>query len=227
MIQMPSESMRAAHHGGASRASVVVYIVARSVCALPAVLSLLLIAGIAAASGGPAKSQAEQVKEMVFQALNLAILLGVLFYFGRKPIREFFASRRSGIQTELGQAAALLTAAEQRNAELQRRLVDLSTEVDEIQSLATQRAEDEAEHIVADARASAERIRRDAAAAVGQELRRAQSQLREEAADLALELAATKLKDQVGTSDRDRLVDEFIMRVTPASGRSDAGEGTR
>ena len=79
---------------------------------------------------------------------------------------------------------------------------------------------------VDDARATAERIRRDAAAAVDQELRRAQTQLREEAADLALELAATKLRDQVGDSDRDRLVDEFITRVTPAAGRGDAGEGT-
>jgi len=55
-----------------------------------------------------------------------------------------------------------------------------------------------------------------------QELRRAQSELREEAADLALEIAARKLSDQVSDGDRERLIDEFITRVEPSGS---AGEG--
>ena len=180
-------------------------------------LLVLLASGVALASGGEEKSSAEVLKEMAWQTANLALLLGVLVYFGRKPITEFFATRRSGIQNELNEAAGLLAEAEQRNAELQRRLVDLSSEIDGIKKTAGQRATDEADRILADARASAERIRNDARAAMDQELRRAQTQLREEAADLALELAAKKLEDEVGESDRDRLVDEFILRVEPTA----------
>jgi F-type H+-transporting ATPase subunit b len=180
-------------------------------------LPLALVAGVALASGGEEKSQGEVLKEMAWQTANLALLLGVLFYYGRKPITEFFATRRSGIQTELSQAAELLAEAEQRNAELQRRLVDLNSEIDGIKKTAGQRAGDEADRILADARAAAERIRNDARAAMDQELRRAQSELREEAADLALELAAKKLEDEVGEGDRDRLVDEFILRVEPGA----------
>lgn len=180
-------------------------------------LLVLLASGVALASGGEEKSQTEVLKEMAWQTANLALLLGVLVYFGRKPITEFFATRRSSIQNELSEASDLLTAAEQRNAELQRRLVDLSTEIDGIKKTAGQRATDEADRILADARASAERIRNDARAAMDQELRRAQTQLREEAADLALELAAKKLQDEVGEGDRDRLVDEFILRVEPGA----------
>jgi F-type H+-transporting ATPase subunit b len=181
------------------------------------VLFIVLATGVALASGGEEKSSNEVLKEMAWQTANLALLLGVLFYFGRAPIREFFATRRSGIQTELSQAAELLAEAEQRNSELQRRLVDLNIEIDGIKSTAGQRAQDEAEHILADARATAERIRNDARAAMDQELRRAQTELREEAADLALELAAKKLKDEVSEGDRDRLVDEFILRVEPSA----------
>jgi F-type H+-transporting ATPase subunit b len=184
--------------------------------------TLVLCAGSALAAGGGDKSDEDVWKEIIYQAANLLVLLGVLFYFGRKPIKEFFASRRAGIQSELSQAAELLTQAEQRNSELQRKLVDLASEVDEIKASASRRAGDEAERILADAQATAERIRRDASAAIDQELRRAQSQLREEAADLALELAASKLKDQVAESDRERLIDEFITRVEPASGRTDS-----
>ena len=182
--------------------------------------SLILVAGVAQASGDSHEGAEEVLKQTIYQGLNLALLLGVLFYFGRKPISEFFSSRRSEIQSELSEAADLLTEAEQRNSELQRRLVDLGSEIEEIREEAGRRAEEEAERILADAQATAERIRRDAQAGVAQELRRAQSELREEAADLALEIAARKLSEQVGEADRERLVDEFILRV-----EADSAEG--
>lgn len=183
---------------------------------VPLAWLVLLQAGAALAAGGE-QTREEVVKEMIWQGLNLVLLLGVLFWFGRKPIAEYFASRRSGIQSELRQAADLLTEAEARNAEFQRRLVHLSSEIEDIQEVAKRRAEDETEHILAEARATAERIRRDARAAADQEMRRARKRLREEAADLALEIAAGKLKAQVADADRDRLIDEFILRVEPGS----------
>lgn len=175
--------------------------------------ALVLIAGVAQASGDSHEGAEEVLKQTIYQGLNLALLLGVLFYFGRKPISEFFSSRRSAIHSELSEAADLLAAAEQRNSELQRRLVDLGSEIEEIREESGRRAEEEAERILADAQATAERIRSDAQAGVAQELRRAQSELRDEAADLALEIATRKLSEQVGEADRERLVDEFILRV--------------
>jgi len=185
--------------------------------ALAIALAGSLASSVAWAAGGE-KSHEEVVKETIYQGVNLAILLGVLFYVGRRPIREYFATRRDGIQSDLSEASELLAKAEQRNTELQRRLVDLSSQVEEIQENASRRAEEEAERILADASATADRIRRDAQAAVAQELRRAQIELREEAADLAIEIAARKLETQVGENDRERLVDEFIIRVEPGSG---------
>ncbi|MAG32554.1 MAG: hypothetical protein CL908_16850 [Deltaproteobacteria bacterium] len=198
----------------------------RSRSARPLGLSFIvffLFTAIANAAGG-GDADHDPVRETIWQAVNLVIILSVLVYFGRKPVAEFFASRRDGIQSELSEAADLLSQAEQRNAELQRRLVDLSSEVEEIGEGAGRRAEEEAERILTDARATAERIRRDAKAAVDQELRRAQAELREEAADLALEIASRKLSDEVGAADRDRLMDEFITRVEPSPGSSEGAD---
>ena len=180
-------------------------------------LVLLLAGGEASAAGAAHKSQAEILRETLWQAFNLVVIVVLLVYFGRKPIAEYFASRRQGIQSQLSQAADLLSQAEHRNAELQRRLVDLSAELDSIRESGGRRAEEESMRILAEARATADRIRRDAHSAVEQELRRAQAKLRDEAADLALELAASKLQAGVGDADRDRLVDEFITRVQPSS----------
>lgn len=190
--------------------------------AVATVATLLVLASIAVAAGGEVHhathaSQADVLRETGWQAFNLVLVLALLVYFARKPIADYFASRRQGIQTQLAQAAELLTAAEHRNSDLQRKLVDLNAELDTIRETAGRRAEEEAMRIVAEARATAERIRRDAQAAVDQELRRAQAKLREEAAELALELAARKLEAGVNDGDRDRLVDEFITRVETSS----------
>lgn len=181
------------------------------------VVAGVFAAGLAQAAGGAEKSQAEIVRETLWQAFNLVVIVVLLVYFGRKPISDYFASRRQGIQAQISQAADLLSQAEHRNSELQRRLVDLSAELESIRESAGRRAEEEAMRILAEARATADRIRRDAQTAVDQEVRRAQAKLRDEAADLALELAARKLEAGVSDSDRDRLVDEFITRVQPGS----------
>ncbi len=177
------------------------------------------MAGVAQAAGAE-KTDAELMKEAIWQGINLILIIGVIWYFGRGPISEFFSGRREGIRNELAESADLLRQAEIRNSELQRKLVDLASEVASIKTTATARAQEEAARILSDAEATAERIRTDAKAAIEQELNRAKSKLRDEAADLALQLASQKLKDNVGDADRDRLIDEFITRVEPSA---DAG----
>jgi F-type H+-transporting ATPase subunit b len=146
------------------------------------------------------------------------ILVAVLVHFARKPIRDYFASRRSEIQSELKGAADQLSEAEATYSKWQRRLADLEAELQEIRATSSQRAEAERDKILSDAHATAERIRRDASVAVEMELRRAREELREEATQLAIELATERLEREVTDADRDRLLDEFIDRieVTPS-----------
>lgn len=148
-----------------------------------------------------------------WQVANLVLLLAVLVAVARKPIQKFFASRRETIRSDLDGAAAVLAEAEARFEEWQAKLRDLDAELDEVRANARHRAQEERAHILADARAAADRIRDDATAAVEQSLRQARTELRQEAADLAIELAANLLREKVGKRDRDRLVDEFIARV--------------
>ena len=173
-----------------------------------------LLATTAHAAGGGSEDASS---EAFWQGVNLAILIGVLVWAGRGPVMAFFGERRSQIQTDLEESARLLSEAEARNSELQRRIVDLGSEVEEIRETTRRRAEEESERILAEARKAAERIRSDASAAIDQELRRAQNELRDEAAALALDAAAEILREQIADADRDRLMDEFITRVEPAS----------
>jgi F-type H+-transporting ATPase subunit b len=185
-------------------------LIGRILCAL----AIALAAAPALASGSESGSDHG---ELIWQAINLAILVGIIVYAARQPVKSFFAERREQIQADLEESAEFLKSAETRYSEWQRKLVDLETELDQIRAAARQRAHEERDHILADARAAAERIKNDARAAIDQELRRAETELRGEAADLAIELASKLIRDQVGDADRARLVDEFIARVEDGS----------
>jgi F-type H+-transporting ATPase subunit b len=183
----------------------------------------LLVISIAAPAS-PALASEGEGGDLLFGSLNLLLLIAVLVYFARKPVLDFFNERRSKIQDDLHAAAELRREAEERYAAWQRKLVDLEEEIERIRAASRERAQSERENIITDANATAERIRSDATAAIDQELRRSRDVLREEAADLAVELAENLLRDHVTDADRERLVTEFIERIERAS--APGGEGT-
>jgi len=186
-----------------------------------AFVASLCVAQVASAAGG-GESGSSDLLERVF---NFALLGGVLFVVARKPVIEFMKNRRSGIESQLSETAALQAQAEEQHARLEAQLAELDVELENIRAGARERAEREAEQILADARAAAERIERDAVTVVDQEVRRGRASLREEASELAVELAADLLRAQVGPQDRERLLDEFIERVAeaPASDLPEVG----
>ena len=165
------------------------------------------------AAAAPAQAAEEGGTGLLYPMINFGLLFALLFWKGRKPIQAFFTDRRTAIRKDLDEAAALERRARESYAQWQRRLVDLDRELAEIRASAQQRAESERASLLADARAAAERIRTDAATAVEHELRRARAGLREEASQLAIELAAGILRESVTAQDRNRLIDEFIERV--------------
>jgi F-type H+-transporting ATPase subunit b len=184
-------------------------------------LALIGLIGVATPAFAAGAEGGSKTTELIWQAVNLLLLLGVLFAVARKPISAYFAERRKQIQDDIATAEKLFADGKQQFADWQGKLVDLAGEIETIQSETRRRAEEEREQIIAAAHDRAERIKTDAVAAIDQELRRAHEELREEAATLAVDLATRMLDEQVDDRDRDRLLDEFITRVEPnGSGNS-------
>lgn len=184
-------------------------------------LLLLLVASPAAAS-----EEGGGLMEFVWEAGNLLLLLGVLFYLGRKPVLNYLSERRQRIQDNLANSERLLKEAEARLAEWNQKASKLDVEIEELRQMARERAEQERSQILEDARATADRIKRDAASGVDREVERAKQALRDEAADLSVELAGKLLQDHVTDGDRDRLVDEFVAEIEAGS-KSPASDGSQ
>ena len=183
---------------------------------------------VLAASPAAASEEGGGLMDFVWEAGNLLLLLGVLVYLGRKPVLNYLSERRQRIQDNLANSERLLTEAKARLAEWTQKTGQLDVEIEELRQMARERAEQERAQILEDARLTAERIKRDAASGVDREVERAKQELRDEAADLSVELAGKLLQEQVTDGDRDRLVDEFVAEIeagskAPAAGGSKGG----
>jgi F-type H+-transporting ATPase subunit b len=186
--------------------------------ALPAVsfaLLLMLAAGVASAAGGEhgeAGAHGPSWGLLALQILNTAVLVGVLVSVGRRPIGEFFAARQHAIRASIEGAKQELEAAERRLAELRARLSGIGDERARMIAEAEELARIEERRSTERARRTAERIREEAGRVAEQELARARRELRAEAAALATDLAAERLREAITPEDDRRLVREFIER---------------
>ncbi len=179
-------------------------------------LALLVTTLLAA----PAFAAGEGGGSHFWEALNLLILVGVLILVSRKPVMSYLKSRHDEVADNLSSSEKLLKESEARLAELKHKTENLDEELADIRRETAERAEREAAEIVAEAKSTAARIERDAESAVERETLRAQQVLRQEAAELAMELAAERLRNEVNDDDRSRLVDEFVERVRSGTSAS-------
>ena len=183
--------------------------------------ALLALAGPALASDG---GEGGGSSSLLFSVLNFVLILGVIVYFARKPVAEYLEQRRQGIQRSLEDSAKLLSDAEAKLQDWNERAGRLDAELSQIRETSRRIAEEEREEILAQARVGAERIQNDARAAVDQELRRARQTLADEAAELAVDLAAKLISEQVTDDDQRRLFDEFLSRVEAGANGSGSGK---
>jgi len=177
------------------------------------VLTVLLLAGAAAASEAEAGHHGPDWKVLGLAVLNLGILIGVLLRYARKPITDFLFQRSEGIRTALRDAQAQLAEAEAENAKLRDRLTHLADEAREIVDLARRQAQAEQVRMKHRAEETATRIREEAQRVADMEIARARQVLREEAAELATALASDLLREHIQPADDQRLLREFVARV--------------
>ena len=152
----------------------------------------------------------------ILEWLNLLLLVAALVYFGRKPIMSFLSERRSGIERDLQGADQLLRDAESRLAEWGDRAARLETEIADIKRVAREAAEQQAARILADARAVAERIARDAGRSSSARRSVPASGSARRPRSLAVRSAERVLTEQIQPADGDRLFDEFVTHIEQA-----------
>ncbi|WP_449867678.1 F0F1 ATP synthase subunit B [Oscillatoria salina] len=145
--------------------------------------------------------------------INLVIIIGVLFVFGRRFLGKILEERRSKIQSEIKEAEVQAKEAAAALADAQQKLAQAQAEVEKIRTTAEQTAQKAKESILAQANTEVERIKADAVADVNTEKERAIAELKQRVATLAIDRVESRMKEILDESTQQQLIDRSIARL--------------
>ena len=140
-------------------------------------------------------------------------MVGLVAYFVTKPVRKGLKGRTEEIEKTLADAQAAKEAAEAKYLEYSEKLAKATEEIGTITDSIRREGELEREKILTAANELAVKIEQEAENKASSVVAKARVELREEAANLAVELAEDMLKKQVSADDQKRLVDEYMQKV--------------
>jgi F-type H+-transporting ATPase subunit b len=145
--------------------------------------------------------------------VNFAIIAGVVIYFTRKPIRDFFKNRSLEIAKAMRESKEARERAVAALAEMEQKIKDLEVETGKMMADAQTRGEKDRQALVAEAKKMVEDIQSQVQQGIEVEVQKAKAALAVEASLLSIDLAEGKIKEKIGTQDHERIVKEYVAKV--------------
>lgn len=145
--------------------------------------------------------------------INLAIIITVLFVFGRKVLGNTLKARRENIETAIKNAEQRAAEAAQKLKEAQQKLEQAQAEAERIKQAAGENAQAAKEAILAQAVVDIERMQAAGAADLNAELDKAIAQLRQRVVALALQKVETELKAGIAEDAQKILIERSIAQL--------------
>ncbi len=149
----------------------------------------------------------------VFMALNVLILFGLYWKFGKGAISEGLKGRRTKVAREIEEAQRMQKEAEARAAKYQAKLSHLEAELKEMRDSLQAAGEAERDRLVREAEEKAARMERDASFLVEQELKTLRAELTREAVETAVAAAEELLRKRITSSDQERLAEDYLAQL--------------
>jgi F-type H+-transporting ATPase subunit b len=177
---------------------------------------------------------------VLFEVFNFCLLMAILGRFLYRPVREALRQRREQLEQARREVEAREQEAERARTEFDARRAELEQEADALRSSGRKRGEQEAEHLISEARDAMLRDRERFEDDLAQTERRALGDLRQQVLLLAVEAASRvvgsmelpdiatayarlggrRLKEQLGEVDGERLHVAVSPDAEPATVRA-------
>lgn len=170
----------------------------------------------AAEHGEGTERQGSSVLSTVARLFNFTVLVGALVYFLRAPIAAYLSSRGTVIRQELVTAAELRASASAQLAEIQAKMSALPGELDALRRQGAEDVKAEEARIAEAAVAERKRLLDQTRREIETRLRIAKRELTEHAAQLAVQVAETRIKRSITADDQIRLVDRYASQLKEA-----------
>lgn len=147
------------------------------------------------------------------QAFNFVLVVGLLVYFLRAKVVEYFKLRVDTFEKQAILAKKAKQDAENQKHEMKNRLEKLQATAAQSVDQARREAEEMRKKIEAEALALATQLKNDAAETAKREVERAKAELKEEVLNLAMAQTREHMKTSVKETDQTRLQNEFVDKI--------------
>lgn len=165
------------------------------------------------AADGSAENHGESWGAVLSRLANFAILVGGLWYFLRSPMARYLDGRSTDIRDAIEHAEELKARAAAQVATIEARLRELPGEVEALRKRGVAEIKAEEERIRRAAEDERVRLLDQMRRQIELQLQAALRDLRREAADLAVKVAANRVAVAINDSDQRRLISRYISQV--------------
>ncbi len=183
-------------------------------------LSGLAMVGAAWASeaGGHGHGGIDSAKlnDLMWRTVNFVIFAGILYKLAAKPIKVFFAGRKTDISTELQDLETQKIKVQKALKEAKAQLAAVAAERDQLIQQYIAEGEAEKAKIIEKAEQSAERLKGMALMTIEAETKKAAADLKKEIVETAVKLSEQIIKEKIVPEDQQRLVDDYLAKVVEA-----------
>lgn len=145
--------------------------------------------------------------------VNLAVVVGLVVYFGRSSLGKTLSERRSKIEAELSEVEARVREASVALEKQQKLVAEAKQEAERLLVEARQNAQKARDSIMAKAAEDVARMRATAAQDLTAEQERVIAELRQQAVELALRQAEQQLPQLLNADVQHRLIDRSLAMI--------------
>lgn len=168
---------------------------------------------LAWAAGDAHDSHGIPTKPLIYAAINFVLLILILSYFLRKPVKEFFATRAALIEKDIEDSQQLAREAKDKFEEYEQRLKNIVSETETLMESLKKDGELEKQRLIESAEQQAQSLKSTSESMMAQELKRAKEELKRESVELAAQMAEELLKKNINAGDQQRLVQDYLKKM--------------
>jgi F0F1-type ATP synthase membrane subunit b/b' len=177
-------------------------------------LSLMLGARAFGAEGHEGAEEAVHVPLVVlYQAINVTLVVGLLYGLTRKKVRTYFSARLETHEEAKRTAERAFTEAQEKHAEVSKKLSSLQAD----EAATIKKAQEEAKllksKLIMEAEQLAANIVSDSKKTAHYEFEKAKQELKKEAFDQALKLAKENIEKTMTEKDQKNLQTQFVENI--------------
>lgn len=171
--------------------------------------------GVSHEAAGPVEEEhaGRGIVDVLARVVNFGILAGTLVYLLRSPIAQYLSNRDAQIRSDLINAAETRQAAAAQIEEIDRRMKALPGELEALRAQGAREIETEEARIRAVSAAERNRLLEQARREIDLQVKVAERELVSHAADLAVGVAADRIKHSITDDDQRRLVDRYVQQL--------------